>query len=122
MRRSNKNSGESELSPKRPAISPEIRENQMISLAMDRAEQRLRDGTASSQEIVHFLKLGSSKERLEKEIMEKQAELITAKTENLNSSKEIRKLYDDAIQAMKRYNGDFVDDQDLPGTINFSDF
>lgn len=122
MRRSNKNSGESESLPKRPAISPEIRENQMISLAMDRAEQRLRDGTASSQEIVHFLKLGSSKERLEKEIMEKQAELITAKTENLNSSKEIRKLYDDAIQAMKRYNGDFIDEQDLPGNVEFSDF
>lgn len=71
----------------RPALTPEARENQMISLAVDLAEKQLREGTASSQVITHFLKLGSSKEKLEKEILEKQKEMITAKTESLQSAK-----------------------------------
>ena len=69
--------------PMRPALSPEARENQMISLAVDLAERQLQDGTASSQVITHYLKLGSTKERIEKEILEKQKELISAKTEAL---------------------------------------
>ena len=60
----------------RPALTPEARENQMISLAVDLAEKQLREGTASSQVITHFLKLGSSKEKLEKEILEKQKEIF----------------------------------------------
>lgn len=64
----------------RPALTPEARENQMISLAVDLAEKQLMEGTASSQVITHYLKLGSTKERIEKEILEKQKELIDAKT------------------------------------------
>ena len=64
----------------RPALTPEARENQLIYLATELAEQQLRDGTASSQVITHYLKLGSSKEKIEKEILERQKELITAKT------------------------------------------
>lgn len=89
----------------RPALTPEARENQLISLAVDLAEQQLRDGTASSQVITHYLKLGSTKERIEKEILEKQKELITAKTEALQSAKRVEELYADAIHAMKRYSG-----------------
>ena len=89
----------------RPALNPEARENQLIYLATELAEQQLRDGTASSQVITHYLKLGSSKERIEKEILEKQKELITAKTENLQSTKRIEELYTDAIAAMRRYSG-----------------
>lgn len=89
----------------RPALSPEARENQMISLAVDLAEQQLREGTASSQVITHYLKLGSTKERIEKEILEKQKELITAKTEALQSAKRVEELYADAIKAMRRYSG-----------------
>lgn len=88
-----------------PADNPEDREKQMISLAVNLAEQQLRDGTASSQVITHYLKLGSTKEKLEKEILEKQKKLIDAKTENLQSVKEIERLYNDAMQAFKSYSG-----------------
>lgn len=91
--------------PRRPAISPEARENQMIAYAMDLVEQRLRDGTASSQETTHFLKLGSEKARLEKRILEKQEELISAKTEALRSEERIEKLMTEAINAMRGYQG-----------------
>jgi hypothetical protein len=89
----------------RPATSPEARESQMISLAVDLAEQQLRDGTASSQVITHYLKLGSTKERIEKEILEKQKELISAKTEALQSAKRSEELFSEAIAAMRRYSG-----------------
>lgn len=89
----------------RPALTPDSREQQLASLAMDLVEQRLLDGTASSQETTHFLKLVSSKARYEKEILEKQAKLITAKTEALESAKRIEELYGDAIKAMRRYSG-----------------
>lgn len=107
------NTKSSGSSPKqRPALTPEARENQMIALAVDLAEQQLRDGTASSQVITHFLKLGSTKERVEKEILEKQKELISAKTEALQSAKRIEELYTDAISAMRRYSGHGGDSDD----------
>ena len=89
----------------RPALTPEARENQMIFLATELAEQQLRDGTASSQVITHFLKLGSSKEKLEHEILKEQKKLITAKTESIESSKRIEELYANAITAMREYGG-----------------
>ena len=89
----------------RPALSPEARENQLISLAVDLAEQQLRDGTASSQVITHYLKLGSTKERIEKEILEKQKELIEAKTQSLQSAQRIEELYKNALDAMRNYSG-----------------
>ena len=96
----------------RPALTPEARENQLIYLATDLAEQQLRDGTASSQVITHYLKLGSTKERIEKEILERQKDLITAKTEALQSSKRIEELYAKAITAMRRYNGQNNEEED----------
>lgn len=93
-----------------PAMNPEARENQMIALAVDLAEQQLRDGTASSQVITHYLKLGSTKEKIEKEILEKQKELIAAKTEALQSTKRIEELYTEAMEAMKDYGGRNDDD------------
>lgn len=107
MRRSSKKSEVNGSRPRRPAITPEARENQLIALATDLAEQQLRDGTASSQVITHYLKLGSSRERLEKEIMEKQKELISAKTSNIESMANSESLYREAIAAMKKYNGDY---------------
>lgn len=89
----------------RPALTPEARENQMIALAVDLAEKQLLEGTASSQVITHYLKLGSTKEKIEKEILEKQKELITAKTESLQSAKKIEELYANAITAMRNYSG-----------------
>ena len=89
----------------RPALTPEARENQMISLAIDCAEQQLRDGTASSQVITHYLKLGSTKERLEKEKLERENELLRARTESLQSMKHIEELYTNALKAMRKYSG-----------------
>ncbi len=93
--------------PKRrpPAKTPEARENQMIALAVDLAEKQLREGTASSQVITHYLKLGSTKERLEKEMMEEQKKLLEAKTESLQSAKRVEELYAEALKAMKKYGG-----------------
>lgn len=98
----------------RPALTLEARENQMISLAVDLAEQQLKDGTASSQVITHFLKLGSTKEKIEKEILEEQKKLICAKTEALAAEKRIEAKYDDAIKAMRKYTGqvDVIEDED----------
>lgn len=90
---------------RRPALSPEARENQLIALAIDLVEQRLLDGTASSQETTHFLKLGSTKARIEKQLLEEQAKLAAAKTEALESAKNMGVLYDTAIKAMRRYSG-----------------
>ena len=89
----------------RAAATPEARENQLISLAVDLAEKQLREGTATSQVITHYLKLGSTKEKIEKEILLKQKELIEAKTESLQSSKNIEELYGKAIAAMRKYSG-----------------
>ena len=88
-----------------PARTVEERENQLISLAIDRAEQQLRDGTASSQVITHYLKLGSTKERLEKEILKEQVDLMKAKTEALQSAKKVEELYSKALEAFRAYNG-----------------
>lgn len=96
----------------KPALTPEARENQLIFLATELAEQQLREGTASSQVITHYLKLGSTKERIEKEILEKQKELISAKTEALQSTKRMEQLYAEAIAAMRRYSGNGGDEDD----------
>lgn len=85
----------------------------MISLAMDLAEQQLRDGTASSQLITEFVKRGSTKARLEKEMLEEQRKLMEAKTQNLQSAQRIEELYAEAIKAMRNYGGhDEPDDPD----------
>lgn len=89
----------------RPALTPEARENQLISAAVNLAEKQLLEGTASSQVITHYLKLGSSKERLEKEKLERENELLRAKTEALQSAQRVEELYANALEAMRRYNG-----------------
>ena len=107
-----KNSGSK---PFRPALTPDARESQMLSLAMDLVEQRLRDGSASSAETTHFLKLASSRERLEMELMEQQKQLLAAKKENLESTKRIEELYGDAMKAMRSYSGDQSSQMDIFG-------
>lgn len=89
----------------RPALTPEARENQLISLAMDLAEQRLRDGTASSQEVTHFLKLGSSKAVLERDKLFEENKLLRAKTTAIENEESSKALYEDAIKAFRNYNG-----------------
>lgn len=89
----------------RPAISIEAREQQMISYAIDLAEKQLIEGTASSQVITHYLKLGSSRERLEREMMEKQAELLEAKKQNLHTMESQNELLEKAMRAFTSYQG-----------------
>lgn len=91
--------------PLKPAYTPEARESQMAALAMDLVEQRLRDGTASSQETTHFLKLVSSKAKLEQERLRLENELVAAKTKALANVEEVKVLYENAIKAMRMYAG-----------------
>ena len=97
--------------PRRPAMTPEAREQQLISLAVDLVEQRLIDGTASAQETTHFLKLASRKAKLENERAD---ELIKAKTQSIRDQADTKALYKDAIAAFRRYggHGSEVDDED----------
>ena len=95
----------------RPALSPEARENQMIALAMDLVEQRLRDGTASSQETTHFLKLATQKYREEVALARAQKEKAEAQVEAMRSQKRIEGLYEEAIKAFRNYNGQGESDE-----------
>lgn len=94
-----------------PAMTDEERETQLAALAYDLAEQRLRDGTASSQLIHDCIKLDSRRDRLERDILEEQKKLIVAKTENIESSKKLEEVYLNAVAAMKRYQGVSDDDE-----------
>ena len=96
----------------RPALTPEARENQMISLAVDLAEKELREGTASSQVITHFLKLGSMRERLEREKLAEENKLLRAKTKSIEEAADMKDLYEKAIKAMQRYSGNGDDDEE----------
>ena len=89
----------------RTPLTPEARENQMISLAMDLAEQQLRDGTASSQLITEFVKRGSTKARSEKELLEKQRDLAAAKADAIKAADRLEELMKEATKAMRRYQG-----------------
>lgn len=89
----------------RPAVDPEARENQLISYAIDLVEERLLNGTASSQETTHFLKLGSTKSRLEKALLKEQVKLAEAKTEEIKSKARNEELMREAIAAMRNYQG-----------------
>ena len=91
--------------PMRPALNPEMREQQLISLAVDLVEQRLRDGTASAQETTHFLKLASQKSKIELERAKLENKLIEAKTQAIHDQADMKTLYKDAIAAMRRYSG-----------------
>lgn len=101
-----KSTGSSEpVRKRRPALTPEAREQQMIGMAIDLVEQRLLNGTASSQETTHFLKLGSTKAILEKKKLEKEIELADAKKKDLERQERTEQLFADAIAAMKKYGG-----------------
>lgn len=99
----------------RPASTIEGRENQLVALAVDLAEKQLREGTASSQVITHYLKIGSTKEKQEKEKLEEEIKLLRAKTENLESMKRMEDMYKTVIDSMREYSGrigDELDDED----------
>lgn len=88
-----------------PAHNPENRENQLVSLAVDLAERQLIDGSASSAVLVHYLKLGSTRDKLEREKIKKENRLLDIKAETLESQSRIEELYEDVLEAMKVYSG-----------------
>lgn len=88
-----------------PATTPEGREQQLTALAMDAIEKRIRNGTASAQELTHFAKMGSPTARLERQILEKQKELLEAKTNAIKSQERTEELYKNALSAMRTYSG-----------------
>ena len=108
--------GEMSAATSRPASTPEAQENYMINLAMKLVEKRLLEGTASSAETTHFLKLATSKNELEKTKLEEENKLLRAKTETLQNAKHSEEMYEKAIAAMKKYNGLGEDDEnDIDG-------
>ena len=88
-----------------PALTPEARENQLIAAAIDLAEKQIREGTASAQVITHYLRLGSSKAKLENEKLRSEVDLLNAKIETLESQRNVERLYQEAIDAMRSYSG-----------------
>src|SRR3954471_23023150 len=88
-----------------PARTPEAREDELAAAAYDLAEDQIRNGTASSQVITHFLKAGSMRERLEQERMEHEIELMQVKKEQLEGQKRVEELYVSALEAMRSYSG-----------------
>jgi hypothetical protein len=90
---------------RRPALTEEGRENQLVSLAIDLAEQQLAAGTASSQVITHYLKLGSTREKLEQERLHRENQLLDSKVEMMASAKRVEELYAEALNAMRNYAG-----------------
>lgn len=102
---------ETEQNPRRrPATTPEARENQLVSLAVDLAETQLKDGTASSQVITHYLKLGSSRERLEQERIQGEVKVLKAKADQMASAKKVEELYGKALNAMRTYAGQTIEE------------
>lgn len=97
----------------RPSSNSEVRETQLVALAIDRVEQRLLDGTATSQEIIHYLRLGSQKEKLEMEKLRHENELLKAKTEAIKAEKESAKMFAEAIAAMSSYRIPTEEDDEI---------
>lgn len=95
---------------RRPASTPEARENQLVSSAIDLIERRILDGTASAQETLYFARLGSSRETLEQERLRHENEKLKAQIENMASAKRVEELYDAAIAAMRNYSGHTVEE------------
>lgn len=95
----------SKTTKRRPATTPEGRENQLIALAVDLAEKQIKEGTVSSQVLTHYLKLGSSREKLEQERLRRENHLLAAKAEAMASAKRVEELYGKALNAMRTYAG-----------------
>lgn len=95
----------SPLPERKPASTPEVRENQMIALAVDLAEEQIRSGTASAQVITHYLKLATRREALERENLERKNELLRIQAETQEAAKRMDVIYEEALNAMREYSG-----------------
>lgn len=115
---------EEPVSKRRPATTPEDRERQLIALAVDRAEQQIIDGTVSAQVLTHYLKLGSTREKLEIKRIDYETKLLEAKAQQLASMSETKELYENAIRAMGIYSGNkplSQDDYDEDNSVEYYD-
>lgn len=125
MGRPKKAKGTEPLPAMRPALTPEARENQLIYLATEQAEKQLREGTASSQVLCHFLKLGTEKYRLEREKLKAENELMIAKKAHLESAQRTEELFNEAIKAFSKYRGHSTEsgeeDEDVFADDNVAD-
>jgi hypothetical protein len=97
---------------RQPAVTEESRENQLVSLAIDLAEKQLEAGTASSQVITHYLKLGSTREKLEQERLHRENLLLDSKVEAMASAARVEELYGKALDAMRQYAGQIEETYD----------
>ena len=102
---------------RQPAVTEEGREGQLVNLAIDLAEKQLQAGTASSQVITHYLKLGSTREKLEQERLYRENELLNSKVEMMASAKRVEELYAEALNAMRNYAGQIADETDYDDDI-----
>ena len=98
---------------RRPASTVEAKESQVISMAVDLAEQQILDGTVSAQVLTYYLKLGSAREKLELQRLERENELLKSKVEQLASAKNVEELYGKALAAMRAYSGQIEDEDDV---------
>lgn len=97
---------------RQPAKTPEENEGRLVALATELAEKQLREGTATAQVITHYLKLGSPRELLEREKLERENEVLAAKADMMASAQRVEELYGQALQAMRSYAGQEVQNQD----------
>lgn len=112
-RKDSQDQDQSKTTKRRPATTPEGRENQLIALAVDLAEKQIKEGTVSSQVLTHYLKLGSSREKLEQERLRRENHLLSAKAEAMASAKRVEELYGKALNAMRSYAGEGPADTDM---------
>lgn len=105
MAASRRSSESARKSRRPPATTPEARENQLIALAVDVAERQLQDGTAAAQVITHYLKLGTTREKLEQEKLARENELLKARSDSIASAQRVEELYTKALNAMRSYAG-----------------
>lgn len=111
-----KKSGD-EFPPSRPATSPEARQAQLENLALNLIEQRLRDGSASSQETTMFAKSASTRGKIEEVRIQHDIELMKAKKTQIESQAELQEMFKEAIHAMNTYRIEGEEDADIPGTF-----
>lgn len=104
---------DSDIQNGRPATDPELREQQLVALAVNLAEQQLRAGTASSQVITHYLKMGSVEERQKRIMMRKEEELMDAKIEVMRAGIKSEQRYQEALAAMRSYSGSYSGDDEF---------
>ena len=96
-----------------PARTPQAREQQLVALAVDLAEKQIAAGTASAQVITHFLKLGSERDKLEREKLYRENALLKAKSDAIASQQRVEQLYVEAMTAFRHYHGEELGDEEV---------